>query len=96
MKKHTLVIRNHSINEEYRLFKGTKVQCKACKKYMNILPDKTRTTSYNQKRNDILVSFAKHLINLVPESRSCEILGIGRGTYYQIVKQFKWSVFMRL
>ena len=63
--------------------KAQKIQCKSCKKYTNILPDKTRTTSYNQKRNDILVSFAKHLINRVPVSSTCEILGIGRGTYYQ-------------
>ncbi|MDP4084976.1 MAG: insertion element protein [Bacillota bacterium] len=63
--------------------KAQKVQCKTCKKYTNILPDKSRTTSYNQKRNDILIKFAKHLVNHVPVSRTCDILGIGRSTYYE-------------
>lgn len=58
------------------------VQCKMCKKYTNILPDKTRTTSYGQKRNDVLQMFAQHLINRVPVSSTCRILGIGRSTYY--------------
>lgn len=58
------------------------VQCKTCKKYTNILPDKSRTTSYEQKRNDILPEFAQHLINRVPVSSTCKILGIGRSTYY--------------
>jgi hypothetical protein len=58
------------------------VQCKTCKKYTNILPDKSKTTSYTQKRNDILPMFAQHLINRVPVSSTCEILGIGRSTYY--------------
>lgn len=62
--------------------KAQKVQCKTCKKFTNILPDKSKTTSYNQKRNDIILQFAKHLVNRVPVSRTCVILGIGRGTYY--------------
>lgn len=57
-------------------------QCKACKKFTNVLPDKTRNTGYHQQRNDVLPTFAMHLINRVPVSRTCEILGIGRGTYY--------------
>ncbi len=62
------------------------VQCKMCKKYTNIIPDKTRTTSYGQKRNDILPMYAKHLINRVPVSSTCRILGIGRETYYSKLK----------
>ena len=58
------------------------IQCKTCKKYTNILPDKSQTTSYDQKRNDILPMFAQHLINRVPVSSTCKILGIGRSTYY--------------
>ncbi|WLR55435.1 insertion element protein [Mesobacillus subterraneus] len=58
------------------------VQCKSCKKYTNILPNKSQTTSYTQKRNDILLTFAEHLINRVPVSSTCKILGIGRSTYY--------------
>lgn len=58
------------------------VQCKNCKKYTNVLPDKTRTTSYGQKRNDVLPMFAEHLINRVPVSSTCKILKIGRSTYY--------------
>jgi hypothetical protein len=46
------------------------------------LPDKKRNTGYHQQRNDILLQLAKHLINRVPVSRTCELLGIGRGTYY--------------
>ncbi|WP_043932214.1 hypothetical protein [Bacillus sp. EB01] len=63
--------------------KAQKIQCKTCKKYTNLLPDKTRTTSYNQKRNDILLQFAKHLINRVPVSSTCDILNIGKGTFYE-------------
>ena len=62
--------------------KSQKYQCKTCKKYTNILPDKTRNTGYQQQRNDILPQFAMHLINRVPVVRTCDILGIGRSTYY--------------
>jgi transposase-like protein len=62
--------------------KAQTVQCKTCKKYTNILTSKSQTTSYTQKRNDILLQFAQHLINRVPVSSTCKILGIGRSTYY--------------
>lgn len=62
--------------------KSQRYQCKNCKKITNVLPDKKRNTGYHQKRNDILLQLAKHLINRVPVSRTCELLGIGRGTYY--------------
>ncbi|MBT2724766.1 insertion element protein [Bacillus sp. ISL-46] len=58
------------------------VQCKSCGKYTNLLPNKSQSTTYAQKRNDILPSFAEHLINRVPVSSTCKILGIGRSTYY--------------
>lgn len=62
--------------------KSQRYQCKECEKFTNVLPDKKRNTGYHQKRNDILLQLAKHLINRVPLSRTCELLGIGRGTYY--------------
>ncbi|WP_449536411.1 insertion element protein [Ferdinandcohnia sp. Marseille-Q9671] len=58
------------------------VQCKSCGKYTNLLPNKSQSTTYAQKRNDILPSFAEHLINRVPVSSTCKILKIGRSTYY--------------
>lgn len=59
-----------------------KFQCKECKKITNVLPTKRECTTYHQQRNDILHQFARMLINKVPVSRTCELLGIGRGTYY--------------
>lgn len=57
-------------------------QCKSCKKFTNVLPDKIRNTGYHQQRNDVLPQFANLLISRVPVSRTCELLGMGRGTYY--------------
>ena len=59
------------------------VQCKACKKYTNILPTKVETTSYHQKRNDILPMFADMVINHIPVTSTCKVLKIGRSTYYE-------------
>lgn len=59
------------------------VQCKACKKYTNILPTKAQTTSYHQKRNDILPIFADMVINHTPVTSTCKVLKIGRSTYYE-------------
>src|SRR5690606_22945189 len=58
-------------------------QCKVCKKKTSILPNKRQSTTYRQKRNDILPMFAKLLLNKMPISRTCDILEIGIGTYYQ-------------
>ena len=33
-----------------------KYQCKECKKYTNVLPTKRESTTYHQKRNDVLPS----------------------------------------
>ena len=63
--------------------KSQRYQCKDCKKITSVKPNKSRRTNFNQKRNDILPLFAKLLINKTPISRACEILKIGRGTYYQ-------------
>ncbi|WP_254178205.1 MULTISPECIES: insertion element protein [unclassified Planococcus (in: firmicutes)] len=63
--------------------KAEQFQCKECKKYTNVSPNKTRNLTYNQKRNEILQMFAKLLINKTPINRTCEILDIGKGTYYQ-------------
>ncbi|MCM3704966.1 insertion element protein [Cytobacillus firmus] len=57
-------------------------QCKVCKKKTSILPNKRQSTTYRQKKNDILPMFAKLLLNKMPISRTCDILEIGVGTYY--------------
>ncbi|MBD8068805.1 insertion element protein [Bacillus sp. PS06] len=57
-------------------------QCKTCKKITNVLPTRKQSTTYNQKRNDVLPMFAKLLVNKVPINRACDILEIGAGTYY--------------
>jgi len=62
--------------------KSQRYQCKTCKKFTNVLPKRTETTTYHQQRNSILPMFARMLVGKVSVSRSCEILGIGVGTYY--------------
>ena len=57
-------------------------QCKVCKKKTSALPNKRQSTTYNQKRNDILPLFAKFLVNKNSISRTCDILEIGVSTYY--------------
>jgi transposase-like protein len=57
-------------------------QCKVCKKKTSTLPNKRQSTTYNQKRNDILPLFAKLLVNKNSISRTCDILEIGVSTYY--------------
>jgi transposase-like protein len=63
--------------------KSQKYQCKTCKKHTNVLPTKKRNTGYHQQRNEILPLFAKLLVNKTSINRACEILDIGKGTYYQ-------------
>ncbi|MGD6994761.1 transposase [Sutcliffiella horikoshii] len=62
--------------------KSQRYQCKECKKFTNVLPKRTETTTYHQKKNSILPMLARMLVGKVSVSRSCEILGIGVGTYY--------------
>jgi len=62
--------------------KSQRYQCKTCKKYTNVLPKRTETTTYHQKKNSILPMFARMLVGKVSVSRCCEILGIGVETYY--------------
>lgn len=57
-------------------------QCKICKKFTNVLPDQRNSLTYHQQRSTIMPMFAKLLLNRTPVTRTCEILGIGRGTYY--------------
>ena len=59
-----------------------KYQCKECKKYTNVLPKKEESTTYNQKRNDVLPLFSKLLLSRTSVRRSCDILEIGMKTYY--------------
>lgn len=59
-----------------------KYQCKECKKYTNVLPKKRESTTYHQKRNDILHLFSKLLLNKTSVRRTCDMLEIGMKTYY--------------
>lgn len=59
-----------------------KWQCKMCRKITNVLPTRAEKYSYNQKKNVILPSFAKMLVNRMPVSRMCEVLEISPKTYY--------------
>jgi transposase-like protein len=59
-----------------------KWQCKECKKITNVLPNREKKFTYNQKKNDIMPMFAKMLINRLPVSRTCEALNISPKTYY--------------
>lgn len=58
-------------------------QCKSCKKITSVLPNKKENLKFNQKRNEVLPTFAKLLVNKVPINRACEILEIAKGMYYQ-------------
>ncbi len=57
-------------------------QCKVCKKKTTLTPNRKKSITYNHKRSDVHHLFAKLLLNRTPVTRTCEILGIGRGTYY--------------
>ncbi|WP_062350029.1 hypothetical protein [Bacillus kwashiorkori] len=59
-----------------------KWQCKECKKITNVLPNREQKFTYHQKKNDILPTFAKMLLNRMPVSRTCEALDISPKTYY--------------
>ncbi|WP_225228710.1 hypothetical protein [Bacillus sp. PS06] len=59
-----------------------KYQCKCCKKITNVLPSTIESTTYHQKRNDILPLFAELITNRTPVNRVIEILDIGAQTYY--------------
>ncbi|WP_456279296.1 insertion element protein [Bacillus sp. AK128] len=62
--------------------KSPKYQCLECNKYTNVLPSKRRSTTYHQKRNDVLPMFSKLLLSKTPVKRTCEILKMGNKTYY--------------
>jgi transposase-like protein len=74
------------LKDFYRRGKSTgnsqKYQCKECKKITNVLPIKKESSTYHQKRNDILPQFARLLLSKTPVKRTCEYLGIGSKTYY--------------
>lgn len=57
-------------------------KCKECNKRTDLMPSRKNTTSYNQKRNDILPMFTKLLLNKMPVSRTIDVLDIGVKTYY--------------
>jgi transposase-like protein len=62
--------------------KSQKYQCKTCKKITSVRPNKRQNVTFNQKKNEILPLLADLIVNKVPINRSCEILKIGKGTYY--------------
>lgn len=62
--------------------KSKKYQCKHCLKITNVLPTYRESTTYHQKRNDILPNFADLIINHIPVKRIIKILKIGSETYY--------------
>ncbi|QST01406.1 insertion element protein (plasmid) [Pontibacillus sp. ALD_SL1] len=62
--------------------KSKRYQCKTCKKFTNVLPKGRQAITYHQQRSDILPLFMRLLLSRVPITRTCEILEIGRGTYY--------------
>lgn len=80
-------------NKKQFHFKGTsssnskKYKCKSCGKMTNVLPNQRECFSYHQQRNDILLDFAKLVLNRNPVRRTCEILEIGISTYY---KKLEW------
>ncbi|MBM7571200.1 insertion element protein [Aquibacillus albus] len=51
------------------------------------MPTTKQSVVYHQKRNEIVPSFAKLILNRTPVKRTCEILGIANGTYY---KNLEW------
>jgi len=57
-------------------------QCKLCEKRTNMMPTRRMSSTYNQKRNDILPLFTKLLVNKMPVSRAIDVMGIGVKTYY--------------
>ena len=57
-------------------------QCKICKKKTALTPRRDNSVTYNQKRSDVHHLFARLLLSRTPVTRTCEILEIGRGTYY--------------
>lgn len=59
-----------------------KFQCSHCMKITNVLPTNRESTTYHQKRNDILPLFAELVTNHTPVSRAISILNIGSQTYY--------------
>jgi transposase-like protein len=61
-------------------------QCKSCKKKTSLTPKREESITYNQKRHDVLHLYAKLLLNKTPISRACDILDIGKGTYYEKLK----------
>ncbi len=63
-----------------------KYQCKSCSKITNVLPTNRESTTYHQKRNDILPDFANLITNHVPVRRVMKILDIGSDTYYHKLK----------
>jgi transposase-like protein len=59
-----------------------KWQCKECLKITNVMPTRKQASHYYQQRNDILLSFAQAFLNKMPINRICEMIGIGKQTYY--------------
>lgn len=62
--------------------KSQRYQCKLCNKITNVLPARKQSTTYHQKRNDILPTFFKFFLNNISTAQTIKTLGIGASTYY--------------
>jgi transposase-like protein len=63
--------------------KAQRYQCKRCLKITSVMPKRKNSTTYHQKRNDILLDLAKAVVNKVAINRTIEMLDIGVKTYYE-------------
>ncbi|MFC4802122.1 insertion element protein [Neobacillus sp. GCM10023253] len=63
--------------------KAQRYQCKHCLKITSVMPKRKNSTTYHQKRNDILLDLAKAVVNKVAINRTIEVLDIGVKTYYE-------------
>ncbi|GHI01640.1 hypothetical protein [Neobacillus kokaensis] len=63
--------------------KAQRYQCKQCLKITSVMPERKNSTTYHQKRNDILLDLAKAVVNKVAINRTIEMLDIGVKTYYE-------------
>ncbi|RBP04243.1 insertion element protein [Rossellomorea aquimaris] len=61
-------------------------QCKTCRKKTTLQPTNAQSLTYKQKRSEINLLLTKLLLNKNPVNRTCEILGISKGTYYDKIR----------
>lgn len=74
---------NHFKKKGVNKANSQRYQCKECSKFTSVMPTREKSTTYHQKRNDVLVILAKSIVNKVAVKRTIEILDIGVKTYYE-------------